>query len=940
MKFSIKFKSLLAALLMCAGFSKAQNIVFSGCNGSGSMLETAAPNNYTFVNVGTDATGRNIFQTNPFDGAQSCSLGVCELQISWNAANSRWEMVADDLVDAVAYNGTNLLLFNTSASTPNPPDASLGAWIDANAGNPSGDCDGTPVSSLTGDVQSTVTAAAGLQIATADTMYSIDFDNTLAGINNGSYAGTGLALAPAAGLLDSNGIVVTGFSDGDSTLGGTSTTGDFARGTGSGNVITGGLYAFDVSNGGTVDRALGVKPAENDFTSGSIAIRFENRTGAAITDLAVSYEIHTFDNTTRTNSFDLAHGTDISTATAVTDLGFNASGDNTAIAGTSWKANYLQTDLAGLTIANGDSYYLVWNSNDEGGSGSRPQIALDDVSIIANPSTLSSTMSGTYDNAIIDGSTAITLASNLIRSLELTGGDLTTNANLTFSSSATRSAILKEVGSGTIIGHVTVEQYYPANRAFRFVSFPVDLSGTIYDSWQESGGIISGLGTHITGGTADADFDQSGSNDPSFFLYDSAGLTGSVGWRDLASFGFGPSDPLTFTSGFPVRVMIRGDRTISLTTNAAPTVTRLRTIGMLKTGDIDYVGDDRSPWSPGVDGTFYFVGNPYQAQVDLSQSLNTSNSEDFITTRYYAWQPVTENYVTYDFASGGLQNGVTNFIQPGQSFFVQTDEASGTDAGYDPEITFRENQKSNATFTTATYSQPEASYEIKMFDQTLLGGSIANDLVRGFINTGSNNAYDNQDALKVRGLREQLFIMSNARELSVERRNHFLDQEIIDLNITNMKTGAYTFELKFNGLNNTTVHLVDQHLRTSTIVNQGTIETYTFDIDLNVTASFAQDRFYVSFTTSTLSVGNVAFAKAVQWYPNPVASDILNVSGLQSGEVTVTVTNLLGQQMNSRNMEVSGNSVQINGFDNLNSGIYLVTLLQEGQSVTKRVVVE
>jgi hypothetical protein len=391
-----------------------------------------------------------------------------------------------------------------------------------------------------------------------------------------------------------------------------------------------------------------------------------------------------------------------------------------------------------------------------------------------------------------------------------------------------------------------------------------------------------------------------------------------------------------------LRTMIRGDRTVSLTqAGVTPTNTRLRSTGTLLVGDFTFTGNPSAFQLPfGADGSFYFMPNLYQAQLDLSQTLNATNSEDIITTRYYAWQPVTENYVTYDFATGGLQNGVSNLIQPGQSFFIQTDEASGTTAGYLPSVTFRESQKSNATFTTATYSQPEASYEIKLFDQALLGGSIANDFVRGFINTGSNNAIDNQDASKIRGLREQLFVMSNGQELSIERRDHFADQEIIDLNMTNMQTGTYTFELNFNGLVNTSIKLIDQHLGTATVINQSAIETYSFDVDESIPGSMDQNRFYIEFTTGTLSSGDVAFAKAVQLYPNPVATDILNITGIQTGEISVTITNLLGQQVSQITKNVSGNTTQVSGFDNLNSGVYLVTLSQEGQSVTKRIVVE
>ncbi len=331
-----------------------------------------------------------------------------------------------------------------------------------------------------------VLPAVGLQVAASDTMYTIDFDNTVMGINNGGFVGTGLTPAPSAGQLDSNGVVIIGFSDGNTTLGGTFTTGDYGRGTASGNVTTGGIYGFDVSNGGATDRALGIQPGGNDFTPGSISIRFENRTGAAITELSVAYEVLTFETNTRNNSFDFGHGTDFNSPTAVADVSFNA--PTTTFTLTKWRRNQFQTTLTGLNIADGDSYYLVWSGDDVTGGGNRPQVALDDIKIVANPSTVVNSIAGEFETVTIDGSATAMAGTTVQGSVNVPGGILTSNGNLTFESSAARSAIFKEVtAGGSIIGDVTVEQFYPPTRAFRFVSSPVNMTGTLRDNWQEGG---------------------------------------------------------------------------------------------------------------------------------------------------------------------------------------------------------------------------------------------------------------------------------------------------------------------------------------------------------------------------------------------------------------------------------------------------------------------
>lgn len=140
-------KNITILLFLFSGlFVKAQTITFSGCpNFFGGLT-------YTFNKTGTDATGRNIYETTPI-GDQACPMGNCDFRIYWSTANSRWEFIADsgngDFVDPY------LIYHNTSASTPNPPSITLGVWIE-NSTLTNGDCGGNLTSgnsSLIGAVQ-------------------------------------------------------------------------------------------------------------------------------------------------------------------------------------------------------------------------------------------------------------------------------------------------------------------------------------------------------------------------------------------------------------------------------------------------------------------------------------------------------------------------------------------------------------------------------------------------------------------------------------------------------------------------------------------------------------------------------------------------------------------------------------------------------------------
>ncbi len=153
-------KKIFLLLAVVVSFTvKAQTITFNGCH---ALFENQ---DYIFNKETTDVSGRNVFTTTPVDGGQSCGgLGTCEFKIQWSAANSRWEFVADsgngDFVNP------HLIYYNTSASTPNPPDLTLGSWIENTVATSSA-CGGVLTSGnavLTGAVQSTVLGTADFSI--------------------------------------------------------------------------------------------------------------------------------------------------------------------------------------------------------------------------------------------------------------------------------------------------------------------------------------------------------------------------------------------------------------------------------------------------------------------------------------------------------------------------------------------------------------------------------------------------------------------------------------------------------------------------------------------------------------------------------------------------------------------------------------------------------
>ncbi|MBF2058164.1 MAG: ExeM/NucH family extracellular endonuclease [Cyanobacterium sp. T60_A2020_053] len=198
------------------------------------------------------------------------------------------------------------------------------------------------------------------------TLFTENFDNFL---------GQGFAPTPTAGQLDSDIWRATGFSDFTGAFGGSFTSGDSAMGADdNGGVITGGIYAFTTSG----NTFLGVQPGGNDFTPGTITLKFTNTTGSTLTDLTVKYDIFFNNNATRANSLNFAYSLDDSSYIAIDGLDFTTP---EAIDNLGFVSEDKEITITGLNIANNDNFFLQWQSDDVSGSGSRDEYGIDNIEI-------------------------------------------------------------------------------------------------------------------------------------------------------------------------------------------------------------------------------------------------------------------------------------------------------------------------------------------------------------------------------------------------------------------------------------------------------------------------------------------------------------------------------------------------------------------------------
>ena len=231
---------------------------------------------------------------------------------------------------------------------------------------------------LTAGSGSQLTAAAieGLQVSTLNQVYKIDFDNSVDYVNNGAFTGTNINSAPAVGDLNANAWAIS-TSAAPGSFGLPYTNGG---GISTGGVTAGTFFAFEPEAG---NRTLGVQPTGSYFNPGSLTLKIQNQTGNTINTLDLAYRLWVLNNGARANTFNFSYSTDNVTFTDVPTLNYASA--EAADATPTWSSLVQVNQISGLSIAPGSFLYFRWSGADVSGSGSRDEFALDNITLVANP---------------------------------------------------------------------------------------------------------------------------------------------------------------------------------------------------------------------------------------------------------------------------------------------------------------------------------------------------------------------------------------------------------------------------------------------------------------------------------------------------------------------------------------------------------------------------
>jgi len=556
----------------------------------------------------------------------------------------------------------------------------------------------------------------------------------------------------------------------------------------------------------------------------------------------------------------------------------------------------------------------------------------------------------TASDLIVDNENQLDLSLNASERINITdlvnvrNATLNTNDNLTLKSTASNTAQIDEVNaSSAITGNITIERFFPARRAFRLISPSVTTTTSINENWQEG---VNNTGTnfpadnldpnnpygvHITGSTTGANgLDATPSGNPSLYTFDNT----NVNWQPVNN-TLSPN----LNAGDAYRLFVRGNRSINVTDNeTTPNDATIRTTGTVETGVFN-------------SGTLianqpYFVGNPYQANVDLSR-LNLGN------IRYaFVWDASINTrgaYVTVDIDNNTNAIKDPNFTGTGTSDanrYLQPNQAVFLDVPSSPGITdfdFTENAKAVSQPQTTIFSSSSTT-ESLLSVRLLSTNNNETTLTDGFklrLNDQYSNAKTRNDARKVDNLDESIALVSNNQLLSIEQRKYPADQEEIQLYLAGYQNTDYEIELSKENLpDDLSVYLVDTYNNQETLIDQSNM-TIPFSIDNSIPESLAWNRFKLLFEQETFSTTDEELDHEINLFPNP-AKDFVNISfgDLNLSQARIIITDIQGRQIRTIEKEnLTSDEIRVNTSD-LSQGIYFVRINSGQYQYTAKMIVE
>nr|WP_321226793.1 Calx-beta domain-containing protein [uncultured Psychroserpens sp.] len=749
----------------------------------------------------------------------------------------------------------------------------------------------------------------GWQITAENTAFVIDFDTTVTEVNNGAFDASGFTPSPTSGQLDSDAWAATGMSDGSLNFGDTQTSGDYANGTSIGNETGGGFYAFNTVIGNST---LGFQATGSDFTPGTITLRAQNQTGTTVTVADLAYLIYVNNNEGRSTTLDFSYSTDDSSYSDIAALDYSS---DTSADGSGWVSSSKSTNITGLSIADGEYLYLRWSSADSGGSGSRDEFALDDISLNFNP--IAST---TYTYTEIDGwlpsdPNGVATASD---DIVITTGDATISSNTSINTVTVNpgaSLTIDVVATLTVTDNFTLES---VSNSYSSLILDGTITGTVnYSRHINTTASTSGndlISAPLTGQTftsfVDANSNIVSNNDNSLYLF------GPFEKPTNEYITYGSSETATLDPAIGYRAASTDDGnfiftgTVNKTDKATPIVSS---------------GTGNTEWN--------LIGNPYPSYITLSEFLAQNGSlftiersgvygyDGDASTGWTIW-----NQAYSDFNSGAL-------IAPGQGFLVTSKAAGGTvnfttgmrSSGDTDD--FIEDERSS-TVINISQLKLQITNSTKMFNTDFYFNDTAT--------LGLNPGYDSGllGSVDDFALYSHLVEENTGLALGIQTLNNtnLITEVVIPLGVNANQGEQLTFSIAESTLaGSVNVYLEDDIANTSTLLTTG---DYILTPNTNLSGT---GRFFLRFTEEALSTVENSFNN-LNIYTSKATKEIV-VNGQLIENTICNIYDIQGRLVSRTQLNHTTLENRIN-ISTVSTGIYIVKLQSNNFEKTQKLIIE
>ncbi len=817
-------------------------------------------------------------------------------------------------------------------------------------------------------------AKAQLDLTDANTNFTINFDSTVSGVVNGQYDASDIVPTPATGDLDSNAWAVAGMSSGDVAFDATSNGGDYGRGTSAGNVTSGGLYAFQV--GGVSDVALGWQATSSDFSPGSFTLKITNNTGVTVSRFSIDYEVWVLNNEDRASSANFSYSSDNSSYTNVASL--NTTTTAAKDGSPSWASSDKSVTIYGLNIADGASFYLRWSSADVSGSGSRDEIAIDDIVLKVN-GPVSTTQNGdwdldaTWESGSVPASTDdIIIAHNndvddtrSCNSLTISaGGRLDVEAALTVatSSSVGSGAVLNIKSGGTYTqsagsftnsgGTITVfagqDMVFSSNSTSLTNTGVIEVNSSsslfgsllLKGSYSESGVGVINYRRYVAGTTT---WDLIGPPLSGYDMEDfidentdiasgngsGAGASGeyAVGYytNTAAAYNAGNAWVNYTSSTYDSAGNLEPGKGYQMATSGG---SEIKFTGNVETGNVtETIVNNEGGTTNQNDGTKWnLVSNPYPSYITVSDFLS-QNSSVLHAYHQTVWGWGGSSYTAYNSASGA-------FIAPGQGFMV---------GAVGPVTT-----SSTLTFTTAMQTTSGS-------DDFISGDIMDDNRAELFFNMNQNGIDRHTELYFLDNMTDGLDPSYDSGTL--ELANNSIYSRLVDNSLeTNfiIQSLAYSemwdkvIPLGINALGGEEMTVSISHRTTPADLNiyledteEGTM-TNLLDGDFVYTPTSdlsGVGRFFIHMTADTMSSGEVSTSMLNAY--KEIDASYITIEGLatQTNETKVSLYNILGREVLATTLNNNMGTQTISTVG-LSAGIYVIQLESGSDRLTKKLLIQ